>query len=496
MRQVINSALEFGTVNIAQIKFDPKARDDIPKVLRGLQYMFITKEIRESIFGLLEKDIAPGIDKKNGRPGMDLWIILVLGVLRLELNCDYDRIQELANYHSLIRKMFGHDITDATYYQLQTVKDNVRLLSEELLEEINTIVVNGGHLLTQKKSDEVLRGRCDSFVVETNVHYPTDSNLLYDAIRKVLQLTSALCERHDLSDMRQYKYNIKQVKTALRIIQKTRHSKSTKQNKLIIVHQQYIQLAHDQLIKVKALLVTLKRNKSLNIADNSLIQEICSYIAHAKRQISQIIRRVIKNEVIPHDEKVFSIFEPHTEWISKGKAGVPVELGIRVCILEDHNQFILHHRVMVNETDDKVTVLMVDACKKKFPTLATVSYDKGFHSQDNQIALPALLETAALPRKGKLSKADKQIEHSEAFLNAHKKHSAVESAIHSLEVHGLDICPDHGIIGFRRYIALAIVTHNIHRIGAILHKQEQDKILRNIRKKSKAANSAIIQLAA
>ncbi len=73
-------------------------------------------------------------------------------------------------------------------------------------------------------------------------------------------------------------------------------------------------------------------------------------MAHATRQIDQIRRRVILGEVIAHEEKVFSIFEPHTEWISKGKAGVPVELGLKVCILEDQHQFILHHQGIANHT--------------------------------------------------------------------------------------------------------------------------------------------------
>ncbi len=81
--------------------------------------------------------------------------------------------------------------------------------------------------------------------------------------------------------------------------------------------------------------------------------EIEGFMQHAIRQIDQTERRVMLGEVIPHDEKVFSIFEPHTEWVSKGKAGVPVELGVKVCILEDQHQFILHHQVMQNKTDDQ-----------------------------------------------------------------------------------------------------------------------------------------------
>lgn len=68
-----------------------------------------------------------------------------------------------------------------------------------------------------------------------------------------------------------------------------------------------------------------------------LLAELKEFCAHAERQIDQITRRVIKGEKIPHEAKLFSWFEPHTEWINKGKAGVPVELGVRVCILEEAN---------------------------------------------------------------------------------------------------------------------------------------------------------------
>ena len=126
MRKIINSQLEFGQVDISQIKFDPKSRDDIPKILRGLQYIYITPILREAIFELLDKQVAPEINKKNGRPGMELWKILVLGVLRLDLNCDYDRVHELANSHRTLRQMLGHsDFYDETYYHLQTIKDNI-----------------------------------------------------------------------------------------------------------------------------------------------------------------------------------------------------------------------------------------------------------------------------------------------------------------------------------------------------------------------------------
>jgi hypothetical protein len=93
---------------------------------------------------------------------------------------------------------------------------------------------------------------------------------------------------------------------------------------------------------------------------------------------------------------------------------------------------------------------------------------KGFHSKENQIALKENLQPVVLPRKGKLSQAQQEEEQASEFVKARRAHSAVESAINALEVHGLDVCPDHGIDRFKRYVALAVLAKNIHRIGAIL----------------------------
>jgi transposase, IS5 family len=191
------------------------------------------------------------------------------------------------------------------------------------------------------------------------------------------------------------------------------------------------------------------------------------------RQIDQIRRRVILGERIPHEEKVFSIFEPHTEWISKGKAGVPVELGLRVCIVEDQHRFILHHRVMLKESDEDIALEMVRQTKIRFPKLRSMSFDKGYHSKENQEALKKELPLIVLPRKGRLSAVMKQEEAAEPFVYHRRKHSAVESAINALEVHGLDRCPDRGLVGFRRYVALAVLARNIHRLGAVLKEKAQ-----------------------
>jgi hypothetical protein len=157
MRQVINPQLQFGEVDIGAIALDPKSRDDIPQLLRGLQHIYTNPELRARVFAILEEVVPAGVngqaDTHTGRPGMEQWKILVLGVLRLGLNADYDRIHELANEHKSIRQMLGHSgwaDGEEDRYGLQTIKDNLRLFTPEILDRINQEVVRAGHALVKK----------------------------------------------------------------------------------------------------------------------------------------------------------------------------------------------------------------------------------------------------------------------------------------------------------------------------------------------------------
>jgi IS5 family transposase len=480
MRVATKLQLQLGEIDIANIRFDPRSRDDIPQLLRGLQYLYTDKKLRAEIFEILAQLTPEAVNPELGRPGMALWKIFVMGSLRLNLNCDYDRLLELVNNHKSIRQMLGHGFTDDDLtYHLQTLKDNVQLFTPEVLDEINQVVVQAGHQLKKK---ETLAARCDSFVVETDVHYPTDINLLLDAMRKTITLTADYAGMTGLDGWRQSDYNCRQVKKAHRKAQQMKRSssrdavkKENRQARIVQAHRDYVELARKFIHKSQATLAAEVVDMGLSAMAKAL--EIQVYINHAQRQMDQIERRVIDGETIPHEEKVFSIFQPHTEWISKGKAGVPVELGLKVCIVEDTQGYLLHHQVMERQTDDQVAIDLIIQTQVRYPNLRVCSFDKGFHSPQNQIELAKKLDRVVLPKKGRCNKKEQDRQDSEAFKTSRRKHSAVESGINALEVHGLDRCLDHGINGFKRYVALAIVARNIQKLGADLQKkiQKQEK---------------------
>jgi IS5 family transposase len=486
MRQFFNPQRQLGDCDIAAIELDPRSRDDIPRLLRGLQYIYMTDPVRKQIEAILAEvlpqrsDGSGAVSSETGRPGMDQWQILVLGTLRLGLNADYDRIQELANQHTTIRQMLRcSDWDEPERFHLQTIKDNLRLFTPDVLDRINQVVVNAGHALVKKSLLDGLEVRCDSSVVETHVHYPTDINLLYDAVRKSIETVAKLCDEVAISDWRQSAYNVRCLKKAYRRLQRLKHSRSKNEDKRKARDAEIEQACRDYLDVAGSFLgrvwVTRELLRQVHKLPEVVLRELDCYVAHGERQRDQVRRRVLEGERIPHAEKVFSIFQEHTEWINKGKAGVPVELGLRVVIVEDQYRFVLHHRVMQHETDDQIAVVVIEETVQRFPSVISASMDKGFHSRANQEALPNVVAFPVLPKKGKCSAEEAAYESHPRFVRLRRSHSAVESAINALEVHGLDLCRDHGIDGFERYVAMAVVARNIHRIGAILIARDAEE---------------------
>jgi IS5 family transposase len=388
MRKILREQVQMGQIDIKDIQIELDTRDEIPQLLRGLQHLYTNETTRREIFTILEDMIPKHIDKNNGRSGMDLWKILVLGTLRLCCRWDYDKLQEIANNHYTLRQMLGHGMLDFSYrYSRQTLNDNLRWFTPELLDRINVIVVREGLRCLGVKPDAVLHGRCDSFVVETDVHFPTDINLLWDAARKTLRLTHRLCELTRTEGWRQTFHLLKKVKGQYRAVQKLRDKEKkddAKSGRCITATQLYIDTCAELFKRATATVTPLCKH----VLYGGLADEILYFIGQGNKLIDQICRRYFKNETIPHHEKVFSLFEPHTAWIVKGKAGISQELGLSVCVVECHYRFILHHMVMENQTDDQVALPVTRGAKDRFPMLCSCSYDKGFHSPQNQQDLP------------------------------------------------------------------------------------------------------------
>ncbi len=490
MRQRFEQQMNFNTVPISDVKFNLKSRDELPPVLMALQYIFITPELNEKVFTLLEKKICAN-KKKTGRKGMDLWHILVLAVVRHTLDTNWDRLHDTADNHEQVRSIMGVQATDSCYFgkvvfNYQNILDNVSLLDEEFLGEVNQLVVEAGHKLLKKKQAGELRLKTDSYVLETNVHFPTDLNLLWDSLRKCLDMIEKIQKLVSIRGWRKIKYLRKSIKSTFRSTsQQVFRGKNQEQKHKSV--QQYLSQATQLTDRCQDII------NGIGVEGGGIpilamwIIDLIQYRNYSLQFIDLIERRLIKGERIPAEEKVYSIFEPHTEWITKGKINKRVELGHLLLVTTDQHSLIVDYKVMENERDALQVKPLTERLQKKFnhQRIYSHSFDKGFYSKANlDILQQANIEQVILPKRGKMNQQEKQRQGTKQFKQLRDAHSAVESNINMLEHHGLNRCADKGLQGYRKYVGLSVLAFNLHIIGNYLIEKEKQKQLERLKRQA------------
>ena len=479
MRHKFQQQLTIGITPISEVKIPTKSRDELPPVLAALQHLFITPGLNEKVFAILEAKIKAD-KKETGRTGMDLWEILVLATVRMTLNTNYDRLHYLANFDKLLREIMGVEnrLSEGKTYGLQTLKDNVSLLDEETVNQINTLVVETAHHFVLKKN-ETLRIKSDTYVLETNVHFPTDLNLLWDSARKCIDTMNYCKKNYELKEWRKSSFWRSSLKSLVRSCGKA--CASTSKNKQTAIKSQveeYLRLAKEIDAKVTISAAWLQASPLLDWSLLCILEELDYYQKMLKKHIDLVDRRLLRGEQIPTEEKIYSIFEPHTEWISKGKQNKKVELGHKILIATDQNHFIIHQQVIEKQADVNLTIPLVDALLSKYKNreIESLSLDKGFYSKENKELLSLEIPSVIMPKKGKPNKVEKEEESAKPFKKLRNAHSAVESNINQLEHNGLDRCPDKGIKGYKRYVSLGILSYNLHRLGQVLQQKAREEI--------------------
>lgn len=227
------------------------------------------------------------------------------------------------------------------------------LLTEELLVEINRIVVKVGHKIVSKKKDDPLNVKVDTFPVQSNVHFPTDISLLWDSARKSIRTVLALIDTTDIGGWRKGAYWIRQVKNAfIRANKVMGKGGKNKKSRLKTKTREYLRIVREVSRKIDETLPEIQSSiSSDDIVSATYLLELAYYKGMLDKHIDLVYRRILREETIPHIEKVFSIFEPYSEWIQKGKAGNKVEIGLNVLASTDQYGFCLYHRVCENEQD-------------------------------------------------------------------------------------------------------------------------------------------------
>jgi hypothetical protein len=478
MRKRFEAQLEIGQTSIESTEI-PQSRDGMIHLIAALLELYKNPVYREKILEIIEKKIKEKKNLRRGRPGMSLWIIFVLAEIRLSKQLSYDELHTQANQNNLLRQIMGLSRSSGIEEDMlpyQTIVDNVSLLDESTLKEINDVIVTFGHNeVFKKKETEALHLKSDSFVVESNVHFPTDYNLLWDCSRKCLDMIENIEKKHgNTVGWRKSEYWRRELKSLMRSLGRASNSGGkNKEERVKSVAASYVQ---------KSILLSEKITKSLpflpvtDVIDVSINLLLEYYQSLLKKHIDLVDRRLLKGEIIPQEEKMFSIFETYTEWINKGKLRPSVELGKKVNITTDQYHLIVDYQIMNHQSDSEIVLALADRLTPMF-NVNSWSFDKGYWHPDNRELLEMVVPEVIMPKKGKCSQTELDREHQKVFKKFRNKHSAIESNIHSLETRGLSRCPDRGENHFKRYVALGICAYNLCCIGRKLQADRNKKSL-------------------
>lgn len=245
------------------------------------------------------------------------------------------------------------------------------------------------------------------------------------------------------------------------------------QSRLKVSTKEYIKNANSVLVRTKNAVAALRGKGDL--MDEITLDIVEEFHKWGVKHEDLVRRRIILGEQIPHSEKVFSIFEPHVEWLQKGKAGKKVELGHNVSVTTDQWSFIVDWEVVEKQSDKQLTIALGKRLEGRFAegyALESISFDRGYYSMLGEKALKAIFDKVVMPKPGKKTEERQKEESSQEFSALRRAHSAVESNINELEQSGANKVPDKGLKGFKKYVAWSVLAHNLKRLGRAVIEAE------------------------
>lgn len=314
-------------------------------------------------------------------------------------------------------------------------------------------------------------------MLETDVHFPTDLNLLWDAGRKSLDLIAKYRDQlgYGLPHWRKIKDWRRRFKALERISSKAVFGGGAqKEARVRQAVSEYVAVARELSAKVAESLLGLCEQA----VEATHWEELAYFHGMLDKHLDLVERRLLRQEKIPAAEKVFSLFEPHTEWIAKGKTRPAVELGHRLLVATDQHHLIQDYDVPVGAVEVDQSVPVADRLLGRYglEAIASMSFDKGFTRSADRALLSLYIPEVIMPKRGKKTEAEAARQSQKKFVALRRAHSAVESDINALEHHGLNRCLDVGLAGYLRYVGFGVLAFNLHQIGRELLAQPSVRV--------------------
>jgi len=410
--------------------------------------------------------------RTRGRPGTPAEVVLRLLLLKHLRNWSY-RVLEREVRANLVYRQFtrvgAEKVPDA-----KTLGKLAVALGPEIIEQLHRRVV------AMAREKQIIRGRrlrLDTTVVETNIHYPTDSSLLGDGVRVLTRTMKRMAQIAGRAGTRlrdrtrTVRYRVMEIARASR----SRVSQGRERMKGI-----YRKLLHSTARVVgqarrfaQDVATGLKRARHL--MDQLSLEAAAAYLERMIPLVQQVMlqtpERIFKGNTHAAG-KLVSLFEPHTEVIRKGKAAKPTEFGKMVKIQEAEAQIVTHYEVYDERPSDSDLLLPAIGVHEQLlgrkPYLVTA--DAAFFSQRNEAAAHARgIKRVAIPNRSTHSAQRKRLQKKRWFRNAQKWRTGCEGRISLLKRrHGLSRCRYKGLPGIKRWVGFGVIADNLINIGHAL----------------------------
>ena len=422
----------------------------------------------------VRKDLERGLKRPAaGRHGITPSQVLRSLVLMRVKNWDYRELRERVNDGFTLRSFTPFDSHPVPMHDAFNRAFN--RLTPATLAAINQAVVQAAVALGVEDGKQL---RVDTTVVETNLHYPTDATLLWDSVRTITRLIDHLDEQLPRG-VKGFTRRTLSARRRMQTIQ--RMTARQREQQQIPKYRELISITEQVVRNARQVIAAAMRIRKVDPVTRAAIEGICketrSYCKLADRVVDQTGRRVWRGETVPTEEKVYSIFEPHTDLIKRGKTLKPVEFGHKVFLAESAHGLITDYRVLEgNPIDSDPVQPSLDRHHETFQQ-APEGYaaDRGFYNADNvQKCKDAGVKQVSIPQRGGQKTAEQEeLERSRSFKKSQRFRAGIEGRISVLfRGRGMKRCLAKGRERFEILVGAAVLANNLMRIADLLEKRK------------------------
>lgn len=338
----------------------------------------------------------------------------------------------------------------------------IKQISGACMKKINALLTDVA------TSDKKITGeymRLDSTVSESNIHFPTDNGLLWDSYRVIARTIRQIHKEAPSLNLGNRFHDKKIKKLYTFIATHSRGKKKSVQRKLKRSMKTLIERV-DQLCEITEVFINHAHSHYISsIMVQSLLSELARFLSLARQVVSQAYRSQVLGEKVAASERIFSIFEPHTELIKRGKAGSPVEFGHLVTLGQTKEKFISYYNVQeVSPHDTEMKDIALEAHKKQFGSYPNkFTADKNYWVDTDDIKnWEEEMALCAIAKKGRRNQEEYDREHSEDFKFMQRFRAGIEGSISVLKrAFGLDICRNKGFKSFASSVGCLVFCHNL-----------------------------------